>query len=567
MADINGVTLNAGSSPTVKYTITYTKSRPNNNQMTYNFTISAALSSSGSYIHSGYALLCTVTVNGSSAQVRIKAADGDNWDGTTPRLRYVSVTCASTTGNAEQGVRFRVVSDGRLTLTSGVIDNSSYSVLSSPLLITACGAPTSCSVSPTVGEGNVTLSWSGASDGTNNSITSYEIQYSDSSDNSTWGSWTALTTVTTSATSGSLSVAPPATRGYYRRFQVRTRGSAGASYYSGWKISTNSVRKNIPPEQATVLTASPAVYSTEPVTITWSGATGGTSPIKGYMIASKTSTNNETWTGWTVLEHFDLSASSGSRRVAASNVPGTYTRYGLWTIDTLNVYSSEQVSNSILCVSAASATPIVTAPKDGSATYNHNPRFLISTGSQPNEQVVCVKIGSGIWQDSVNNPELFSAGGTIWKNTSVIFRAENQIPGVKPITIRCLNQDFTAPSSDVSRTFTLLPSPFETISANETKVKAKHITALRTAANTVRDYYRLPAFSWSEVVMAGKTYVKNWPFHILEIRRALEPVIDLINQFDSGSAFDVPEVIWEPIGNGRPKAAVMNQLQELILAL
>ncbi|MEK5393013.1 fibronectin type III domain-containing protein [Margalitia sp. FSL K6-0131] len=567
MADINGVTLNAGSSPTVKYTITYTKSRPNNNQMTYNFTISAALSSSGSYIHSGYALLCTVTVNGSSAQVRIKAADGDNWDGTTPRLRYVSVTCTSTTGNAEQGVRFRVISDGRLTLTSGVIDNSSYSVLSSPLLITACGAPTSCSVSPTVGEGNVTLSWSGASDGTNNSITSYEIQYSESSDNVTWGSWTALTTVTTSATSGSLSVAPPATRGYYRRFQVRTQGSAGASYYSGWKISANSVRKNIPPEQATVLTASPAVYSTEPVTITWSGAAGGTSPIKGYMIACKTSTNNETWTGWTVLEHLDLSASSGSRTVAASNVPGTYTRYGLWTIDTLNVYSSEQVSNSILCVSAASATPVVTAPKDGSATYNHNPRFLISTGSQPNSQVVCVKIGSGIWQDSVNNPELFSARGTIGKNTSVIFRAENQIPGVKLITIRCLNQDFAAPSSDVSRTFTLLPSPFETISANETKVKAKHITALRTAANTVRDYYRLPTFSWSESIMAGKTYVKNWPFHILEIRRALEPVIDLINQFDSGSAFDVPEVNWEQIGNGRPKAAVMNQLQELILAL
>ena len=110
---------------------------------TYNFTIFAALGSSGSYIHSGYALLCTMTVNGSSAQVRIKAADGDDWDGTTPRLRYVSVTCASTTGNATQGVRFQVVSDGRLPLTSGVIDNSSYTVLSSALLTTACGAPTS----------------------------------------------------------------------------------------------------------------------------------------------------------------------------------------------------------------------------------------------------------------------------------------------------------------------------------------------------------------------------------------------------------------------------------------
>ena len=44
------------------------------------------------------------------------------------RLRYVSVTCASTMGNTTQGVRFQVVSDGRLPLSSGVIDNSSYTV-------------------------------------------------------------------------------------------------------------------------------------------------------------------------------------------------------------------------------------------------------------------------------------------------------------------------------------------------------------------------------------------------------------------------------------------------------
>ncbi|MDV2887986.1 hypothetical protein RYX45_22725, partial [Alkalihalophilus pseudofirmus] len=88
--------------------------------------------------------------------------------------------------------------------------------------------PTSCTVSPTLAEGDVTLSWSGASGGINNTISSYEIQYSDSADNITWGAWTALTTVTTTASSGSVSVAPPSTRGNYRRFRVRTRGTAGA---------------------------------------------------------------------------------------------------------------------------------------------------------------------------------------------------------------------------------------------------------------------------------------------------------------------------------------------------
>lgn len=567
MADINGITLNAGSGPTVKYTITYTKSRPSNNSMTYNFKISAALSSSGSYIHSGYALMCTMTVNSVSTQVRIKAADGDDWDGTTPRIRNVSVTCPSTTGGTTQGVRFRVVSDGRLSLTSGVIDNSSYTVLSSPLLITACGAPTSCSVSPTVGEGNVTLSWSGASAGTNNGITGYEIQYSDSTNNSTWGSWTALTTVSSTAASGSVSVSPPATRGNYRRFQVRTQGSAGASYYSSWKISDNSVRKNTPPQPATTLTASPAVYSIEPVSITWSGASGGTSPIKGYMIASQTSTDNVTWSAWNVLENFNLSASSGSRTVAATDVPGTYTRYGLWTIDAFDVYSLEKVSNSILCISTASATPSVSAPKTGSSTYNAHPRLLITTGARPDEQIVCVKINNGLWQDSVNNPELFSISGNIGKNTAVVFLAEEQATGEKTITVRCLDKDFAAPSNDVVKNITLLPLPFEAIESNVTKVKAAHILMFRTAVNNIRDYYGLSLVTWKEPITAGVTYVKNWPLHILELRQALTSVVDFINQFDIGASFDIPEVVWETLGSGRPRAAVMNQIIDLILML
>ena len=54
--------------------------------------------------------------------------------------------------------------------------------------------------------------------------------YSDSVDNSAWSDWMALTTVNTSATNGSLSVSPPTTRGNYRRFRIRTRGTAGEAF-------------------------------------------------------------------------------------------------------------------------------------------------------------------------------------------------------------------------------------------------------------------------------------------------------------------------------------------------
>jgi hypothetical protein len=785
MADINGVTLSAGSSPTVHYTITYTKSRPNNNQMTYNFKISAALSSSGSFIHNGYALLCTMTVNGSSSQVRIKAADGDNWDGTTPRIRYVSVTCASTTGNATQGVRFKVVSDGRLTLSSGVIDNSSYTVLSSALLTTACGAPTACTVNATLSEGNVTLSWSGASGGTNNAISSYEIQYSDSVDNSTWGAWTALTTVTTTATSGSVSVAPPSTRGYYRRFQVRTRGAAGASYYSGWKISTNSVRKNTVPIAPTAVTASPAAYSDETITLTWSGASGGTSAIKGYQIASRTSTDNSTWTAWSVLTSLTLAASGGNYNPTVSRSPGTYTQFGIWTIDALDVYSSEKISNSIFCnvtacgapilfsvsatlaegnatlswsgatggagnainsyeiqysdspdnstwgawtmlttvntsansgnvsvsppatrgnyrrfqirtrgvagesfysdwvvssntirknilptppssftatpaiyetatitltwsgtvqgtstikqyviqkatstdgtnwstyeavativSSATSGTyaasvsqvagtytryrisvtdvldgisayvtsntvkknspptaPIIDCPQSGSSTYNVKPRFLITMGNEPDgqTQILEVKIDSGVWYNSVDNPEFFSTNGYLTNGIKTVCQLPTLAIGNHTVTFRGLDSDVRSQSTEVVRTVTILASPFETITADVTHVKAEHIRAIRNAVNIARNYYHLSSFTWEGEVTAGKTSIKDWPHHVMEIRRALVPPVTKINGFDpNSSVFDLPPGDWQPIGMGRPEADVMQQLHIIVFML
>ena len=163
--------------------------------------------------------------------------------------------------------------------------------------------------------------------------------------------------MTTTATSGSLSVSPSSTRGNYRRFQVRTRGTAGAGYYSGWKVSTNSVRRNTVPKPPTTVTASPAVYSDETITLSWSGASSGTSPIKGYQIASRTSTDNNSWSAWTVLTILTLSASSGNYNPQVSRDPGTYTQFGIWTIDTLDVYSLEKISNSIYCDITACVAP------------------------------------------------------------------------------------------------------------------------------------------------------------------------------------------------------------------
>ena len=91
--------------------------------------------------------------------------------------------------------------------------------------------------------------------------------------------------------------------------------------------------------------------------------------------------------------------------------------------------------------------------------------------------------------------------------------------------------------------------------------------SLRTAVNNVRDFYGLSVVSWSEDVITGKTYVKNWPFHVLELRKAIEQVVDFINGFDVTWTNKLPDPAWISITTGRPQATVMQQLQTIILGL
>ncbi len=497
------------------------------------------------------------------------STDGTAW---TSWAALATVTSSSTSGSkvvtpttvAGTYTKYRI----KVTDTLGAVSAAYKESNSIYAAITDCGAPTTCSVSATLAEDNVMLSWSGASNGAGNTISSYEIQYSESSDNATWGNWTALTTVTSTATSGSVSVSPPSTRGYYRRFQIRTRGTAGSSYYSEWKVSTNSVRKNTLPTAPTSFAASPAIYEVNTITLTWSGAAAGTSAIKQYVLQQCTSVDGSTWSAYETLVTVTSSATSGSYSATASTVAGTFTRYRISVTDTLGAVSAYVVSNTVKKNSPPVA-PTVTAPKAGSATYNPTPRFLITANAEPDGQTqkVCVKIGAADWQDSVNNPTLFSQSGYLGNGVKTVFKAAPLSAGSISVAFHCLDNGIEAASPEVSRTFTVLPSPFETIVANETTVKADHIRAIRDAVNTVRNYYGLSTVSWGEAVVAGKTGVKNWPYHIFEIRAALEAVVSFINQFDLVTVFDVPEVNWFPLGTGRPRAAVMQEIQDLILAL
>ena len=244
------------------------------------------------------------------------------------------------------------------------------------------------------------------------------------------------------------------------------------------------------------------------------------------------------------------------------------TRYRLSVTDTLGAISAYSLSNVVRKVSPPTV-PVVTAPKAISQTYAATPRFLITTGARlgGGTQKVCVKIGTMDWLDSVANPERFSTAGALANGVATIYTPTTLTPGNYTVTFRSVDSGSEAVSPEVVRSFTVLASPFEEIVANVTNVNASHIRSLRTAINNIRDFYGLSAVNWSEDVIVGKTYVKNWPFHVLELRKAIEQVVDFINGFDVAWATKIPDPVWIPIMTGRPQAIVMQQLQTLILGL
>lgn len=435
--------------------------------------------------------------------------------------------------------------------------------------ITACGEPSIFSLSTTIAEGNLTLSWSGATAGAGNSIIGYEIQYSDSTDNSTWGEWVTLKTISSSSSSGNTSASPPSTRGSYRRFRVRTMGTAGSSYYSSWKVSGSSVRRNILPTPPINFTVSPALYETPTVMISWSGTVPGTSQIKHYVIQRSTSfMGNPPWSSYETLATIVSSETFGNYEAEASNSPGTATRYRISVTDTLDAVSTYAISNVVRKNSPPTA-PTIGCPMSGKSTFNATPRFMITTGMEPDgqTQIVEVRLDSGEWYNSVDHPEMFSTSGYLGNNIKTIFLSPVLSPGNHSITIRCLDSDLMSSSTEVVKIFNVQPSPFEAITANITNVKAIHIQTLRMAVNTIREFHCMTSVLWGEEIIAGKTTVEKWPLHIKELRTAIEPVITKINGFDPASTFDLPPVEWLPISDGRPKANVMKQLQDLILIL
>ena len=343
-SSINGADIKVVGSPDIYYNITYTASRPSNSKAKYDFTIKTKIGdSSSSWLGKGYVLTLYITVGGVQQSVVLKEYD-ESWTtkGVVMSTKTVSVTCPSTTANTKQTVTFQVVNkSSAFDGSSGEIKTTDYYVTSPALLYSACTKPTTFTASSNNFESSVTLSWSGASAGTNNSITGYLIHYRTSSNNSTWGDWIRLedNAISSTSTSGSYTknMSSLVSRGYYVQFRIRTLGSAGSDYYSDYKESS-SIRRNpyTSCTSPTTFTVSANDFDTS-VTITWSDATAGTNnAINGYLIRYNVSTaynSTSAWVGWKDLKTIATTKTSGSVTIDLSSLVqrGYYVQFAIKT--------------------------------------------------------------------------------------------------------------------------------------------------------------------------------------------------------------------------------------------
>lgn len=212
--------------------------------------------------------------------------------------------------------------------------NSTQNTITLPALYSACTAPTSVSASGIIKpRGSFTVSWSGASGGTNNSITGYRVYYNISSNGAApTTSTTTYVDVSSTATSGSttITLSTDATRKHKIVCGVVTKGSAGSSFYSGIKTG-GSVTINSLPAKPTVSASATVIPSSGSRAITFTVTPGGDDDSSQTRTVRYAKTNDSQTTAITSGTSITFSAA---------------TTVSFWTYDGLE-YSEEATTISI----------------------------------------------------------------------------------------------------------------------------------------------------------------------------------------------------------------------------
>ena len=188
--------------------------------------------------------------------------------------------------------------------------SSAATITATEIQTTKCGAPTSVTASGIVTpSGTFTVSWSGASSGTNNAISGYRVYYRVGATPTT-SSYTGYKDVSSTATSGSTSFTlNSANRGSEIVCGVITHGTAGSNYYSGIKTGGSIIINSLP--SAPSVTVNKTFLTSNENSVTFSdiaaGTDANTSQTKTVWYSTSKDTNKIEITGTSLIQRIDTS--------------------------------------------------------------------------------------------------------------------------------------------------------------------------------------------------------------------------------------------------------------------
>lgn len=309
------LTLSSGNAaPGARVTLSWSGATEGENNPISGYEVYRATSPAGTY---NLVMTLSASTTSGSTIVVAPSTNGDSY--------YYKVKTIGTWGGYDSGL-----SGAYATLTCSFASVGAPTSVTLPATNTAPGA-------------ELTLSWSGASSGDNNSIIGYRVYRAETVD----GAYNLLTEVTTTLTSGSTTITAPEENNTTYYFKVATVGSL-AGYDSDlsavYVALTCTYSSTGAPTKVTVNGGS-AVYSPPGGTIrlAWSGASGGANnAIVGYAVYRN---------GGVYLS--DISAKTTSIDVPAPTTAGLFCSYSVVTVGS---YSNSAQSSA--CMVYAYTDPV-----------------------------------------------------------------------------------------------------------------------------------------------------------------------------------------------------------------
>jgi len=289
---------------------------------------------------------------------------------TTATSGSLAVTSSATMGNYFTYIIYT------LGTVAGYDSGASAGATLTSRVYTACSAPSSISVSASTIDsgGSVTLSWSGAGAGTNNSIAGYNIYQS--TDNATF---TLAYNITSTATSGTkaITLSPTNDTTYYYKIITVGSNTSFNSVYSGTTYVSVLTYTNC--GAPTVVNVSTTIAETD-FTISWSGATAGrNNPISYYSVSYQVSSDNITY-GTSI---FLNTTTNTSMSVSPPSTRGQYRRYLVASIGTKFGYNSGYTASGAVRKNQLASAPSIVFPVSGTSTYNKKPYVKTIVGNEP----------------------------------------------------------------------------------------------------------------------------------------------------------------------------------------